>query len=137
MNKNSRSTNHSGNSEGGDKDLWKLMGSASKVEVGPMFSRNVLREVRNLESEGFHWKSLMQWLARPAFLVAASTVLVLSGIALLQNQPEFASNDASEVDSYDFVDPAEEFESIEMLGELMAVSDPGQLSDEALMNLLF
>jgi hypothetical protein len=34
-------------------------------------------------------------------------------------------------------DPAKELENVEYLGQLMAVTDPAQLSDEALGDLFF
>lgn len=41
-------------------DLWELLGRARPVKASPMFSRNVLRAVRQLEPE--KEKGLMEWL---------------------------------------------------------------------------
>lgn len=136
MEEKKHSSDHIGK-DTADKALWDLLGSARKVEPGPMFARNVMREVRNLDEEAFDWRKVFTWLSRPAFLVAAASVLVLAGIFVLQDQSGYVSVEPAPTDGVEYIDPAREFESIEMLGELMAVSDPGQLSDEALINLLF
>jgi len=134
------------NPDSGDKALWDLLGHGRKTEAGPMFSRNVVREVRlSLDDES---KSaivrLFEWLSKPAFLATgAATLLLIGGLYLLQIggpkplTPDLANLNDPMLESIEMIDPAEEFESIERLGELMAVTDPGVLSDEALMSLLF
>lgn len=122
----------------GDKALWDLLGSARKVEPNPMFARNVLREIRKESETSRGFAGWFQSILRPAVLVGAVAVLIFAGISALQMQtPEVVETDSDPIEELDFMDPAEEFESIERLGELMAVSDPGTLSDEAFMNLLF
>jgi hypothetical protein len=123
----------------GDKALWDLLGLARKTKVGPMFSRNVLREIRLLDQKSSPWETLLSLFQKPVILVGAAAVILFTGLILLQNQGDsVVSNGVTPQDEYvESIDPAKEFESIEILGELMAVSDPALLSDEALMNLLF
>jgi hypothetical protein len=104
-----------------------------------MFSRNVLREIRLSSEKTSAWQGIFAAFRKPVFLFATAAVLLISGHFIIQNQSESVpgTTEIAEVDSLEYIDPATEFESIEMLGELMAVSDPGSLSDEALMNLLF
>lgn len=126
--------------DSGDKALWDLLGCARKTKAGPMFSRNVAREVRLLDSKGglANWLELLK---HPAVLAGTAAVIVLLALATLF----FSSDPASlaekpvttEPPAPELFDPTEEMETIETLGELMAVSDPGTLSDEALMALLF
>ncbi len=133
--------------DSGDKELWDLMGKARKVEPGPMFSRNVVREVRLAEAaraEQGLAAAWLGWLLRPTVLTGfAAIACVAIGLALLSTRPSpdtsvvEVSPDAISEQSMEAYDPAEEYESIEMLGQLMAVSDPGTLSDEALLQLLF
>ena len=126
-------------SNDGDKALWDLLGRARKTDACPMFSRNVLREIRKLDHDASLLELIVGWFRRPVFLIGAAASVLFSGMILLQNQE--AKMTSTELPSaYEMktgFDPAREFESIEGLGELVAVSDPALLSDEALMNLLF
>jgi hypothetical protein len=58
-------------------ELWDLLGRARDPEVSPFFSRNVLREVRNLRQER---PSFWRWLRRhwqiPAVTLAAFALAV-------------------------------------------------------------
>ena len=131
--------------DSGDKRLWNLLSHARKTEAGPMFVRNVLREVRLMDSAARNTGStgVFSWLRSPALFVGGAAAAVLSILAVLpQLTPSDTSESSSAVipgqsDPAPYPDPTEELVSIERLGELMEVTDPGTLSDEALMNLLF
>ena len=84
------SSDNLGNHSEGDKALWDLLGSARKVEAGPMFSRNVLREVRKIGDEKFSWRKWFQSFTKPAIAMTAAAILIFSGIVAIQNQ-EFAN----------------------------------------------
>lgn len=118
-----------------DKALWDLLGNASQVEPGPMFSRNVIRAVRlDQDEESGILAALVNFFRQPAFASVALGITLLAGGLLLLQQED------SDVHSlHSNVEPTltEEVESISQLGELVAVADPSELSDEALLNLLF
>ena len=127
---------------------WDLLKNASKTEVSPFFSRNVLREVRLFEEQkasGGIWGTLRALvIQRPAFVgiaVVSACVVLAFGAVLFQNTTEPLVN-TDTVDSQ--VNTIEtdlaltgEIEAVEYLGQLMAVNDLGQLSDEVLVDLLF
>lgn len=130
----------------GDRSLWELLGNSHETKAGPLFARNVVREVRLLEDERRGTGSRLRWILRPAFqLAGAITLLIICGLITFgklntgvdpvakvnSTEPAVITEDTV-VDAY-----TREFESIENLGELMAVSDPAALSDEALLSLLF
>ena len=51
--------------------------------------------------------------------------------------PKWPTSNISEAEVYDVFDPASEMADLEYLGQLMAVTDPGQLDDRALSDLFF
>jgi len=128
-----------GDRNGGDKELWELLGRARDTKAGPMFSRNVMREIRQSGRAVGVWQRWIEFFRRPVFKLGVAAVAVcVAGLLVYQTQPQQTDQlGAAMVEDGGFIDPAHEFESIERLGELMAVSDPGTLSDEALFNLLF
>lgn len=71
------------NSEEHD-DLWHLLGKARQPTVSPFFSRNVLREVRNLRQEqpGF-----FAWMRRHWQLTAISTCAALMATGTFLKSP--------------------------------------------------
>ncbi len=62
---------------------------------------------------------------------AVAAALVIFSIPKGANDSEFVGI------GLEAFDPASEFEEVEYRGQLMAVVDPGQLSDEALVDLFF
>lgn len=134
------------NAPDGDEALWELLGNSRETKVGPMFARNVVREVRLLEDDRRKSGSRLSWFFRPAFqLAGAAALLTVCGVfifgdfnpgeepvAQVDSAVPAVTTEDTEVDAY-----TREFESIENLGELMAISDPAALSDEALLSLLF
>ena len=139
MDDKKQSLGEAGDHSSGDKALWELLGHARETKVGQMFSRNVMREIRQSDGAVGFWQSWMTIFRQPVFqLAVAATAVCVAGLLILQKPPTATESlGSATVEDSRFIDPAHEFESIERLGELMAVSDPGTLSDEALFNLLF
>lgn len=140
------------NFENNDPDLesdpvWKLLSSARRVEPGPFFSRNVVREVRALQDSGQDRGGILEavraFFSQPLLPVAAgaaaavailAVVFASTGPAPVPDVAEFSPNSVDEIPVAVF-NPAEEIENIEYLGELMAVADPADLDDAALADL--
>lgn len=126
------------NSEDNDP-VWDLLNQASRSEPSPFFSRNVVREVRKLDSEP-NWSARLANLFRSRLAVTASiAVIAIAAVCVSVWNPGAVENPPVVVDSgvSEVFDPANELEAVEYLGQLMAVTDPGQLSDEALGDLFF
>lgn len=125
-----------------DSELWDLLGNTPNVEPGPFFSRNVLRKVRQISPEKSSlWTGLNQLFSKPALVSCIAACCLFAGLGLIINNSSqvdpasISSNVQTSGDNSDEL--AEEVVSLDELGELMAVSDPGVLSDEALLSLLF
>ena len=121
--------------------VWDLLHQASEVEPSPFFSRNVVREVRKLESDLTWADRLGSFFHSPAGALSAVAVAVLALVVIAISRPDSSTPPAvaennEEIAPTNF-DPANELEAVEYLGQLMAVADPGQLSDEALGDLFF
>lgn len=125
---------------------WKLLQQAKKREPSPFFVRNVLREVRGLEQEAPGLSGLRRRLrfffARPTLLIGATACagFALLLMPLLDREPAPSGNTltlAYSENQSEIFDPASEMASIEYLGQLMAVADPGQLDDASLAELFF
>ncbi len=120
-----------------DRRLWDLLGRARRVEAGPLFSRNVVREIRLSQPEK---KPVWHGFFGRTALITAAALAILLPMAAPRFLPSAGKSDHAamlESSAPAGEDLAQEFESIERLGELMAVSDPGTLSDEAFLDLLF
>jgi hypothetical protein len=123
-----------------DDPVWKLLAHASTAEPGAFFSRNVMREVRNLEESRPGILGALAALFRSPVFASGAAVAALVAIGLFFLSGENAAPVASpaivlEADAT--VDPATQLEAVDYLGELMAVADPGMLTDEALADLFF
>lgn len=123
-----------------DDPVWDLLKHASKVEPSPFFSRNTVREVRLEGSKTRWWESLENLFAsrRAAFTMAA-TAAVAIGVVYFLAQPSATAPSVEMADQSieDVFDPASELEEVEYLGQLVAVADPGQLTDDVLADLFF
>lgn len=132
--------------------LWKLLGNATQVEPGPYFTRRVLREVRDLEANPAPgWFGRLARFPAPLSLkaalpvtFAAAAAVAVALILMPGNEDAGVSETASSIHpglvlqiGEESVDPAAEMEAVEYLGQLMAIADPGQLSDDALADLFF
>jgi len=125
--------------------IWKLLSHAQKTEPTALFARNVIREVRLLESNQHGlWDRLSRWLSSRELVwgTAVCAALAVSLIVLAKNpntvgiDSDITQASGLEGASETF-DPASEMASIEYLGQLMAVADPGQLDDAALADLFY
>ena len=123
--------------------VWKLLEHASEGKPNPFFHRNVVREVRLMgdSSRGFG-KSLLSYFSKRLLHTAIATAAVVVMIAFFPGRENdvpglnFAQEAAAEFPAADF-DPAMEMGEVEYLGQLVVVNDPGQLTDQALADLLF
>lgn len=134
------------NQEEQEDGVWDLLTHAKAVEPSPFFVRQVLREVRQLETNP---SGLRAWLSRIQSLFAqrshligatACAALALILVPLLNRDTPFDAtgpNFTLSEDSSSAFDPALEMAAIEYLGQLMAVADPGQLDDASLAELFF
>ena len=65
--------------------LWDLLGRAKPVDVSPLFSRNVLREIRIARQPAAPRSLLSSWW-RPALLGATGlAVLAVNGLVLMKD----------------------------------------------------
>lgn len=125
--------------------VWKLLSHAQKSEPTPFFARNVIREIRLLESsQNRFWNRLSQWLSSRALIVGTAACAALAvTLIVLSESPNPIGEDSGLAHapvlegSAETFDPASEMASIEYLGQLMAVADPGQLNDAALADLFY
>ncbi|MCB1242269.1 MAG: hypothetical protein R3F31_27595 [Verrucomicrobiales bacterium] len=124
---------------------WQLLLKARRVKPSPMFSRNILREIRGMSQERSGWAEFWQkFFHRPLPLLGAGAALAALTAALLLvpafNQPVdqgvAVGNSRPEATISDF-SIVEEVHSVEYLGALMAVTDPSQLDDKAFADLLY
>ncbi len=125
--------------------VWKLLSRAGRVEPSPFFARNVVREVRLLHSkQSTVWNRLSGWFSARALFagsvacagLALSLILLSQSPRGLEKESGLTLSPSHEIGS-DVFDPASEMASIEYLGQLMAVADPGQLNDAALADLFY
>ncbi len=124
---------------------WELLKQAKKVEPSLFFVRNVVREVRMLQSNPSGiWNRLRSALGQRGLLAAsAACAVVTAGLVLFLNRDQSSANGAttpvalSLEDHSEAFDPASEMAAVEYLGQLMAVADPGQLDETALADLFF
>ena len=127
--------------------VWKLLSSARRVEPGPFFSRNVVREVLKLrgsgQEQGGVFEAIRAFFTQPVLPVMAGAAAAVAILAIVFAStgpalgPEVADSSLNSVDGIPVTvfNPAQEIESIEYLGELMAVTDPADLDDTALADL--
>ncbi|NNE92005.1 MAG: hypothetical protein HKN23_10190 [Verrucomicrobiales bacterium] len=122
--------------------VWELLNHASKTEAGPFFSRNVVREIRNMEAEAADSADsagsvgFLAWLRQPVALLGGSiAAIAILAISLAPPNDGTDPGALAEVPEVEEINPAEEFNDLEYLGELMAVIDPNQLDDRAFADL--
>lgn len=132
--------------------VWDLLDNASKTDVSPFFARNVVREVRQLkQTDSGVLEGFFNLFRRPTVALCGTAAIAVFVLAFFLNtQPSgedsrggtessLAVGSAIDLDANASLafDPAAEIETIEYLGQLMVVADPGQLSDDALADLFF
>ena len=134
------------NQEEQEDRVWDLLTHAKAVEPSPLFVRQVLREVRQLEESPSGLRGLLSqiqslFVQRPLVMGAtACAALALILVPLLNRDVFFDAPSpifTLSEDSSNAFDPALEMAAIEYLGQLMSVADPGQLDDDSLAELFF
>jgi hypothetical protein len=115
------------------QSLWDLLACASRVRVTEGFCQEVTLRAR----------SIRQHSASPTLsAVSAAAALLVLGIAatvlLWPAPPQFVDGTASgSQESSGQESCTDEFETVVLMDELLAVNDPTQLDDEALAKLMF
>lgn len=120
--------------------VWDLLKHASTTRPGPMFSRNVMREIRLSEGKQGGFASLLGGVLRSHPLLGGLVAAVLAVACLVLFRSGDTPGTVGEPVVYEETntfDPAAEFEQMEYLGQLMAVADPGDLSDDVLADLFY
>lgn len=117
-----------------DRDpVWDVVDQAQPPEASPLFSRNVMREIRLLEAPTPWWKRFLA--SKPLIassLAAAAAVAIL--IAVNPNDPASGITDGSTPDSATVAALHDELDQ-ELL--IAAAEDPSLFSDEQLLALLY
>lgn len=94
-----------------DHALWDLLGEARQVEVSPLFSRTVLRQIRIARHcpDSISLAALLNWW-RPALIGAAGLAMVtVNGVLLMRRETPVAPHPR-----------VSDAETIEHLDELLA-----------------
>lgn len=132
--------------------LWNLLGKNKPVEPRPNFVPNVVRAARQTSQEHGWLATLKAWWqerdAAPASLAwAAAAVIALAGISLTlaprDTAPQVATQPAVSTEAVlteaDFLVPEfeTEWKSLETMGDLLAVQDTTQLTDNEIHMLLY
>ncbi len=122
--------------------IWKILAQAKKVTPSPFFARNVVREVRRLEGDRLGLWSRVTTLfsgSRAIFAASACAIVAVAVVIFSPSSEVIGPNFALSAieDHPETFDPASEIATVEYLGQLMAVADPGQLDDAALADLFF
>lgn len=136
-----------------DDPVWDLLNKAPTAKPGPFFSRNVVREVRMLDSAvsgslgARGWRAMTRFFQSPGGAWATVSAVAMVAILLIVSRPpateQMAVSTETPVTAVDaesagtVYDPANEIGNLDYLGELMAVTDPSLLDDNALADLLF
>lgn len=128
-----------------DDAVWKLLDHASKVEPSPYFPRRVVREAKALGRRPVGvFDRLLSGLRQHRALFATGTGAFAAITLLLVVEKAGSDREASSgapaplaAEAAAHFDPASEMADLEYLGQLMAVTDPGQLDDDALSDLFF
>lgn len=101
-------------------DLWELLGKAKDPQPSPFFSRNVLREVRNLQQEKSRF---FAWLRQHWVLAgSAACAVVVSAISVVDSRQPVEVKDPI-VALAQQVATSPDFQVIENLDELIAFED--------------
>lgn len=128
-----------------DDAVWKLLDHASKVEPSPYFARRVVREAKSigLRPVGLYERLIGGFNRHRALFATATGALAAVALLLVVEKAGPGREGSSgvltplAVEVADEFDPASEMADLEYLGQLMAVTDPGQLDDDALSDLFF
>lgn len=119
--------------------VWKLLENASSTDPSPFFARNVTREVRNIDSQNEIFDRIAQ-LFRVKFAAPIAALGLIMVGAVISFSVVNDSTDSSLANA-GIISGTSDFSTdlaeIEYRSQLMAVADPGRLSDESLIDLFF
>ena len=111
-----------------DEKLWDLLGHSAGREISPFFARNVLREIRQAESEPARHRGWgLQWLVP----VAGVAVVIIAGLAI---PTQIANRHQSDSPSEEVVfAEGQDGDLIADLDELVESEDSMALDDSVLL----
>ena len=127
-----------------DDPVWVLLKHAKGPKPSPFFSRDVVRAVRLInDTPAGIFESLLSFFSRRRWL--STTVAAVAAVALIAFFPQdehgvinqqITQGTSIESDFFTF-DPVSELDEVAYLGQLVAVADLEDLTDEALADLFF
>jgi hypothetical protein len=126
-----------------DDPVWVLLKQAKGPKPSPFFSRDVVRAVRLInDTPAGIFESLSSFFSRRWLSTAVAAVAAIALIAFFPQDENGVINQqitqgtSIESDFFTF-DPVSELDEVAYLGQLVAVADPEDLTDEALADLFF
>lgn len=126
-----------------DDPVWVLLKHAKEPKPSPFFSRDVVRAVRLInDTPAGIFESLLSFFGRRWLSTAVAAVAAVALIAFFPQDENGVINQqitqgtSIESDFFTF-DPVSELDEVAYLGQLVAVADPEDLTDEALADLFF
>jgi len=137
--------------------VWKLLEQSPSKRASGAFSQNVMREIRQLEAQESEecCGGIWAWFTNRSMLAAAAVAVValVLTFTLFHSTEDAGVTGGTIAESTAVEDPAvyitaeeealygevltEELEVMAFVDELLTVSDPSQLDDAALAELLF
>lgn len=143
MSQSSKSTQNSTPEEfelSQDQELWDLLGKTPSPEASPLFSRNVMREIRVQESDLARKPSFWQALVSPRHLIPIAVAGMAAVAFLLWNPDSKPAASVVQLPDNEAI-PLEVASSLESSFEselLLAAADTPELfSDEEVIAMLF
>lgn len=131
--------------ENGERDdpVWALLKHAKGAKPSPFFSRNVVRAVRLInDTPPGILGSLLCFFTRRRLSTAIAALAAIAFIAFFPKDKNgvfnHATNQETSIESDFFTfDPVSELDEVAYLGQLVAVADPEDLTDEVLADFFF
>jgi predicted polyphosphate/ATP-dependent NAD kinase len=108
-----------------DQELWDLLGRAAEPELLPIFTRNIVRQVRQ---DGGRSERMRKWISLRRLIPASAVAIALMTAIIATHHPVSQKSSQSEPDVVAKIDP-QDYEVVADLDELLAV-DKGSLWDE-------
>ena len=127
-----------------DKELWELLAQKPAEEAGPLFSRNVLREIRLQDSKSAPssgsapslWSKLLEpRVLFPAGLAALALIAAFNWNSAMEPRSSLA--DATNPDAFPVAVATSMEDSLESELLLAAADTPSLFSDEEVVAMLF
>lgn len=125
-----------------DQELWDLLGKSSPTEASPLFSQNVVREIRIQEHNSEQKLSFWQKLLVPRYAFPAALAATALAAVLLWNpsqdsatSSQIAQNVDSELIPMEIASSLESSLESELL--IAAANTPDLFSDEEVIAMLF